>query len=182
VEESVALFVDPVMQPAEYQELLLSLLGNDDPAVVQSATPGTIRELIAEAGEDLRARPEPGEWSVFECVGHIADAEIVYAGRYRWILAHDRPELPGYDQDGWVDQLHGGGQDSVEELLSYFEPLRAANIALWSRTPADRRGRVGMHRERGPESFELSFKLIAGHDRFHLDQAGRALAQVRAGR
>jgi hypothetical protein len=36
-----------------------------------------------------------------------------------------------------------------------------------------------MHRERGPESYELTFVLIAGHDRFHLAQAGRALALVR---
>jgi hypothetical protein len=36
-----------------------------------------------------------------------------------------------------------------------------------------------MHEERGPESFELTFRLAAGHDRFHLAQAERALAAVR---
>ena len=35
-----------------------------------------------------------------------------------------------------------------------------------------------MHAERGPESFDLSFRLIAGHDRFHVAQAGRALNAV----
>lgn len=42
---------------------------------------------------------------MFECFGHIVDAEIVYSGRYRWILAHDKPDVPGYDQDLWVDTL-----------------------------------------------------------------------------
>jgi hypothetical protein len=61
-----------------------------------------------------------------------------------------------------------------------FEPLRAANLALWDRTPEEQRDRIGMHAERGPESYELTFRLIAGHDRFHLAQAERALDAVRS--
>jgi hypothetical protein len=58
-----------------------------------------------------------------------------------------------------------------------FETLRRANLALWARaTPSDR-ARVGLHAERGPETLDLSFRLIAGHDRFHLDQARRGLAR-----
>lgn len=174
-------FIDPVAQAAEYQQLLLGLLGTDDPADVQSRTPAEVRRLIAQAGDSLRVRPEPKEWSVLECVAHIVDAEIVYSGRYRWILAHETPDLPGYDQDLWVDTLHAAGQDGAEDLFAIFEPLRAANLALWRRTPVEHRARYGMHRERGPESYELSFKIISGHDRFHLDQARRTLEQVRAG-
>jgi len=169
---------DPVDEPKAYQELLIGLVGADDPADVQGATPGLIRQLVAEAGSDVRKRPEPTEWSVLECVAHVVDAEIVYAGRYRWILAHDQPELIGYDQDLWVDRLHHPPEDAGD-LLAVFEPLRRANLALWGRTPTDLRERVGLHRERGPESFGLSFTLIAGHDRFHLAQARRALEQVR---
>ncbi len=175
------LYVDPVAQAAEYQQLLLGLLGTDDPAEVQSGTLAETRRLFTAAGPELRMRPQPREWSVFECVAHIVDAEIVYSGRYRWILAHDQPELPGYDQDLWVDALHADGQTTPDDLFSIFEPLRAANLALWRRTPVEQRVRYGMHRERGPESYELSFKIIAGHDRFHLDQARRTLEQVRAG-
>jgi len=170
----VTSYIDPVAQPNAYQQLLLTLLGNDDPADVQAATPGAIRELLAEARERLRARPEPKEWSVYECVAHIADAELVVGGRYRWILAHDQPELLPYDQDLWVDRLHPGDEDP-DELLSVFEPLRAANLELWRRTPVEDRARFGLHRERGPESYELTFRLLAGHDRFHLEQARRAL-------
>ena len=38
-----------------------------------------------------------------------------------------------------------------------------------------------LHAERGPETLELSFRLIAGHDRFHLAQAHRALDAVTKG-
>ena len=171
---------DPVDEPKAYQELLIGLVGEDDPAQLQAATPRLIRQLIAEAGDDLRMRPEPAEWSVLECVAHIVDAEMVVAGRYRWILAHDRPELIGYDQDLWIDRLHQPVEEP-EDLLAVFEPLRRANLVLWARTPEADRGRVGLHRERGPESYGLTFMLIAGHDRFHLAQAHRALDQVRTG-
>lgn len=170
---------DPIDEPKAYQDLLVGLVGDDDPAVVQGATPGQIRALLDEAGADARTRPEPAEWSVLECVAHIADAEIVYAGRYRWILAHDQPELIGYDQDLWVNRLHQPVEEPAQ-LLALFEPLRQANLDLWARTPIADRARVGLHRERGPENFALSFTLIAGHDRLHLAQARRALELVRA--
>jgi hypothetical protein len=170
---------DPVASPKAYQDHLLGLVGDDDPAEVQARTPELIRTLIEDAGRDLRTRPAPDEWSVLQCIAHIVDGEYVVSGRLRWILAHDEPELLGYDQDLWVDRLHRD-LEGPEELLAVFEPLRAANLALWARTPDADRDRVGIHRERGPESFRLTFTLMAGHDRFHLAQAHRALAAIRA--
>jgi hypothetical protein len=169
---------DPVSEPKAYQDLLISMVGTDDPAEVQSATPQRIRDLVAGAGPDLGRRPEPGEWSPLECIAHLMDAEVVAAGRYRWILAHDRPDLMGYDQDLWVDRLHQP-PEGPEELLAVFEPLRRANLALWRRTSEADRERIGMHTERGAESYRLTFTLFAGHDRFHLDQARRALASLK---
>jgi hypothetical protein len=161
-----------------YQAHLLGLLGADDPAAVQAATPAAVRALVAEAGPDLRQRPAAGEWSVLGCLAHLVDGEVVSAARYRWILAEERPDLIGYDQDRWVDRLHDEREDP-EALLALFEALRRANLELWARTPEADRERVGLHRERGPESFRLLFSLMAGHDRFHLDQARHALATAR---
>jgi hypothetical protein len=169
---------DPVLDAAGYQQFLLGLLGDDDPASVQASTPKTLRRLVEEAGPDLTVHPEPGEWSVIECLGHIVDAEIVASGRYRWVLAHDEPTLIGYDQDLWVQRLHQ--DDDLEQLLDLFDALRLANVTLWARTPKELRQRVGIHQERGPESYDLAFRMIAGHDRFHVAQAERALAAVRA--
>jgi hypothetical protein len=169
---------DPISDPGAYQRLLLGLVGHDDPAAVQAGTPATLRDLVAKSGSDLRIRPVPDEWSVVELAGHICDAEVVSSGRYRWILAHDVPSLPGYDQDRWVNRLRHR-DDDVAGLLGLFEALRVANLELWRRTPPDERARFGVHAERGQESFELTFRLIAGHDRFHLTQLRQTLAQLR---
>jgi hypothetical protein len=168
---------DPVAEPDAYRRSLLTLLGDDDPAVVQASTPAAVRALVAEAGDLLRIAPAPGEWSVIECVGHMVDGEVVTAGRYRWIIAEDTPDLPGYDQALWVPALHHVEADP-EVLLGQFEGMRAANLDLWARLPVKDRARFGIHRERGPESYELLFRLLAGHDRNHLQQAREALAAV----
>jgi len=168
---------DPIREAAAYQQSLLDALGDDDPAVAQAATPAAIRALVDDAGPDLRTRPEPGEWSVLGCLAHIADAELVMAGRYRWVVAHDEPEIIGYDQALWVARLHDG--DDPEAMLALFEALRAANLDLWARTSPAEHARIGRHRERGEESFDLMFRMIGGHDRVHLAQVRRALAAVR---
>jgi len=170
---------DPVEEPKAYQEHLLGLLGDDDPAEVQTGTPAAWRALVEEAADRLRERPQPDEWSVLECLGHAADAEIVYSGRYRWIVAHDEPPLIGYDQALWVQRLRHR-DDDPERLLALLTTLREANLDFWNRSTPQERERVGLHSERGPESLDLSFRLIAGHDRFHLAQARRALDAVKA--
>jgi hypothetical protein len=171
---------DPVREAAAYQQMLLAALGDDDPAEAQAQAPANIRAMLAEAGSHLRVRPEPREWSPLLCLAHMADAELVMAGRYRWVLAHDRPELIPYDQDLWVDNLHTDNDDA-DVLLGQFEQLRASNLALWRGSSGADRARVGMHRERGPESFELMFRMLGGHDRIHLAQAYRAIEAVRSG-
>jgi DinB superfamily len=169
---------DPVTQGAAYQRQLLDLLGNDDPASVQESTAGRIESMVGEAGPDLRRWPAAGEWSVLELVGHLVDAEMVMSARYRWAVSQDHPPLLGYDQDLWVERLRHN-DDDPSELLSVFAVLRAANLRLWRRSSAQDRARVAIHAERGPESFDLMFRMLAGHDRFHLNQMQATLRQLR---
>lgn len=116
---------------------------------------------------------------MLELLGHLADAELVASTRYRWALSHDRPALPGYDQDRWVERLRHN-QDDPEELLGLFTTLRKANLVLWKKLSPAERERVAIHAERGPESVDLMFRMLAGHDRFHLNQMQSALRQLGA--
>jgi hypothetical protein len=180
VQHALDQHVDPVAQAGEYQEMLLGLVSARDPAEIQTEQPRQLAEVIDRSGGDLRRRPSPGEWSVLECAGHMLDAEVVVSARYRWIIAHDQPTLIGYDQDLWVDRLAHQDDDPAETLV-LFGALRRANLEMWARVPEDQRARVGVHAERGPESYDLSFRLIAGHGIFHLAQAERAIQAIRSG-
>jgi uncharacterized damage-inducible protein DinB len=144
------------------------------------ATEPLLRSVLNDAASDLRRRPAAAEWSVLELLGHLVDAETVMSGRFRWTVSQDEPPLLGYDQDLWVARLrHNDGQP--DELLAVFSALRGANLQLWRRSSADDRQRVAMHAGRGPESYELMFRMLAGHDRFHLEQMRDTLRQLRAG-
>jgi hypothetical protein len=171
---------DPVTEVEAYRAQILGWLGDDDPAAVQAATTARMRATVREAGDRLRDRPLPGEWSVIECLGHLLDSEMVVSARVRWIIAEDRPELVGYEQAQWVEALRHRDDDPAA-LVALFAALRVANLQLWAASPEAVRERVGVHRERGVESYDLLYRMIGGHDRLHLDQAERALAAVRAG-
>lgn len=170
-----------VLTPEEveaYHRSTLEALGEDDPASVQEVEPEHWRRLIDQAGAHFRTVPAEGEWSVLECLGHLVDSELVTSARYRWILAENEPPLVGFDQNLWVRAFDHQHSDPVA-LLALFSELRRANVALWRRTPPANRARVGIHAERGPESYELLFRMQAGHGRIHRAQAERALAIAR---
>lgn len=169
--------VDPVTDPGEYQALIAGLVGDRDPAEVQAELIGELRSVVREAGPHLRTRPAPHEWSILELLGHLVDAEVVSTARYRWILAQDEPQLIGYDQDRWVERMNHQEADP-DDLLSLLGPLRSSNLDLWSRSSEAERARVGIHAERGPESLDLMFRLIAGHGLYHLAQMRRTLRQI----
>jgi len=172
---------DPVNQGTAYQQALLSLLGKDDPAVVQAETLAALRTVLQEAAQEKRTKPADKEWSVLELLGHIADAEMVISNRYRWALSQDGTTVGGYDQDRWVEHLRHNDKEP-EDLLETFTALRAANLKLWRRSSPEDRARHVMHSERGKESYDLMFRMIAGHDRFHLNQMRETLRQVRSSR
>ncbi len=169
--------LDPVASGKEYRETLLQLLGDQDPVDVIQRVPDEVEELVRETGDQLRTRPAPGEWSVIELLGHLVDAELMVAGRLRWILSHDEPPLMAYDQDLWVERLNHQ-DDDPDELLALWRALIRSHVRLWDRTSESDRERVGMHSERGPESFDVTFRMLAGHGLLHLAQLRRTLADV----
>jgi hypothetical protein len=136
-------------------------------------TPSAVTQAITGLTRDqLRMREAPGKWSVVQVLQHLADSDLVWGWRLRMILAHDRPQIAGYDQDLWADRLNYADADP-DEAKSLFTLLRRANLKLIDRaTPADLT-RIGVHSERGEESIEYHLGLYAGHDLLHLRQIER---------
>ncbi len=132
--------------------------------------PARLRRLVRGLTErQLATRPAPGKWSIREIVAHLADNEVVLGGRYRFIAAMDRPPLPGFDQDAFVANL-GVDRATTADLLDDFARMRAINLGLLARVGRAAWDRVGLHAERGEESFGTLVTTYAGHDRHHLSQ------------
>ena len=169
---------DPPSERARYAGAILDLLGDKEPLTVLRHTPSAVAEAIdGVTSTQLRTPEGRNKWSIVQVLQHLADSDLVWGWRVRLILAHDRPQITGYDQDLWAERLHYADAEPSEALAT-LDILRRENLRLIERaTPAELK-RVGVHAERGEESIEYLVRLYAGHDLLHLRQIDRIRAVV----
>ncbi len=130
--------------------------------------------LTGAAGAELDWTPAPGKWSIRQILAHLADSEIVGAGRFRRTIAEDSPTLMGYDQEAWARNL-GYEQRRVSESLKSFRRLRAENHELLKSLPESAFGRAATHSERGP----LTLRQLLESDAAHVETHARQLQAIR---
>ena len=167
-----------VEQARAYVAGILAALGSRDPFEVLRGTPAALRQSVAGLSAQQLSMPEAaGKWSVQQVVQHLADTELVGGFRFRMVLAHDGPMLPGYDQDLWADRLRYQDAD-IDTGLGDFTTLRASNLRLLERATEADLQRVMRHAERGEESLGTMIRLYAGHDLIHMRQIARIRAAI----
>jgi uncharacterized damage-inducible protein DinB len=174
---SNSVFTNPASRSAEqakaYVSAVLELLGAQDPIEVLLETISALEQIRDGLSPEQIGQPEaPGKWSIRQVLQHLADSELVWGYRFRMVLAHDRPQLTGYDQDLWAERL-GYDEADPDRALMDFAVLRRANLRLLARASSEDLKRVGVHAERGEESIEHLIRLNAGHDILHLNQLTR---------
>jgi hypothetical protein len=139
-----------------------------------AATATTIVAELAALGPDAGWRPEPGEWSANECVGHLIEAERRgFAGRIRRILAADRPDIPADLEDWDPPAVATARRDHLRpssELAAEFGALRVDGVALVRSLEADDLGRIGIHPDVGPLRVDELLGEWVHHDRNHIRQ------------
>src|SRR5439155_206267 len=178
----MSVFTNPATAAGEhssaYISAVLELLVDRDPTAVLREMPLALpRSIEGLSPQDLRQSERPGKWSIGQILQHVANSEVVWAWRMRLILAQDRPQLTGYDQDLWAERLHYDKADPWD-ALELFAVLRRANLRLVERASPTELKRVGVHVERGEESLEHLRRLYAGHDLLHLRQIERVRRAV----
>ena len=109
----------------------------------------------------------PGEWTLKEVVGHLADDERIFTYRALSIARGDSFELPGFDQNLYVAGA-GFEQRSLAGLLGEYRAVRQATLELFSGFPAEAWGRRGAVNGYTASVRGLAFH-IAGHELHHLD-------------
>lgn len=125
------------------------------------------------------AEAEPGEWTARQILIHLADSEIVGAGRFRQLLAEESPALYMYQQAAWAERLGYRGNADVAEALELGAALRRNTAELLRRlVTAESWARAGQHATRGELSLERLLTLYIGHVEGHLDQLRRIAAKV----
>jgi uncharacterized damage-inducible protein DinB len=160
----------------QYVNRILSFVGTDDPWAILASTPSRVRALVAgRPRSQLEFKPGPDRWSVVEILAHLADAEIVGAWRIRSVLASNGTALQPYDQDRWAATFRYASSDPSESL-EVFSAVRASTLSLLRRVDSSLHENHGIHGERGRETVTHIVRSYAGHDRNHLGQIEKLLA------
>jgi DinB superfamily len=126
--------------------------------------------LTGVFGEEEDFAPAPGKWSIRQIVAHLADAELVFAHRFRQVIAEENPTLVAFDQDAWarnLDYIRRKPKASLET----FRRVRAENHELIKDLPESAFARTGNHTERGAISLRSMVEGAANHAESHARQA-----------
>jgi hypothetical protein len=138
-------------------------------------------QLIVDALEDisaagLDAREAPGEWSPREVIHHLADSEMASALRLRRLVAEERPEIVGYDQDQYARELFY--DRPIEPSLQAFRYARESTAQILDRMSDAQWQRDGTHTESGHYTATGWLETYAAHAVEHADQIRRARATL----
>lgn len=106
-----------------------------------------------------------GKWSVKEVIGHLTDAERVFAYRMMRIARADATPLPGFDENAYTPAGEFDAR-TLDDLLEDFLAVRNATIRLVRGLPADSWTRRGTASDQ-PVSVRALAWIIAGHELHH---------------
>ena len=109
----------------------------------------------------------PGKWSVRELVGHVSDAERVFAYRALTFSRFDAVSLPGFDEVTWTPHGHFTGVP-LARLAGEFGLLRRANLEMLRRLD-DAQWQAGGKGDNQPITVRALAYVMAGHVRHHLN-------------
>ena len=152
---------------APYFEKYISLVPEGEIVVTLGkqieSTLSLIRGLSAVQG-DLRYAP--GKWSVKEVIGHLTDAERIFAYRALRFARRDTTPLPGFDENSFVDNA-GFGSRSLADLAEEFEHTRKSNLYLFKSLDNDSSLRLGSASDNKISVRAIAY-IIAGHESHHV--------------
>ena len=121
-----------------------------------------LRELPDNAAD--RAYAE-GKWTVKEVIGHVCDAERIFAYRLLRIARGDQTPLPGFDENVYTPAGQFG-ERTLASLLEEFAAVRAATITLVAGLPTNGWLEHGTASDSKVSARAIAY-ILAGHELHH---------------
>lgn len=115
--------------------------------------------------EKARFRYAPNKWSIKEIIGHLADAERIFAYRALRIARADTTPLPGFEQDDYIAAANFDRR-ALPELLAELDTVRHASLSLFRSMTDEELMRQGTASDKPFVVRAIPF-IIAGHEIHH---------------
>ena len=128
-----------------------------------------VADALAGATDvELDAHPAPGKWSAREIVHHLADSEMTAAIRLRLLIATERPQIVGFDQEEFARRLYY--DRPIEASVEAFKSARRTTAEILDRMTEAEWAREGTHSEHGRYTVERWLEIYAVHAHNHAEQ------------
>jgi len=151
---------------ALYYEKYVALVPSGDFLEILHDQRRELIDLLTPLSEEqAEFRYAPGKWSIKEVIGHVTDAERIFAYRLLRIARGDQTPLASFEQDGYIKT--GNFDDRrLSDLLQEFSAVRESTICLVRSLDNEAWLRRGVASQKEVSVLALAF-IIAGHDRHH---------------
>jgi uncharacterized damage-inducible protein DinB len=151
---------------SEYYDKYVSLItGTDILGILEAQRLQTLQLFAGRSERDGKFRYAVDKWTVKEVLGHMTDAERIFAYRALRIGRGDSTPLPGFEQDDYVRNANFS-QRTLAELVEEFAAVRTASILFFrSLREADwlRRGIAS----KNEVTVRALAYIVAGHELYH---------------
>ncbi len=162
---SALLRPDP-SEHAEYYARYVAQVPDGDIVEILRDQLGETLSLLQSVPEERETyRYAEGKWSLREVVGHIVDAERVFAYRALHMVREPGVQLPAMDQDAWV-AAGRADERTLEDLCAEWASVRRMNVHFFATLNEAEGARTGI--ASGNRFTVRSFPwIIAGHELWH---------------
>ena len=145
---------------------------------VEAVPEGDIVALLRSGGQELLEAigriPEdrggfrygPQKWSIREVLGHLIDAERIFAYRALRVGRGDHTPLASFDENEYV-KTAGSDARTIADLVREFGAVREATVLLFESLPEEAWGQRGVASGKDVSLRALAY-ITAGHARHHL--------------
>jgi len=101
------------------------------------------------------------KWSIKELLGHLIDTERMFLYRALCICRNDKTDLPGFDQNSYVQNANFDDQ-LLKNLLEQFEITRTGLLKLYKSLPPVKWSTTGTANGKKLSVGAIAF-IMAGH-------------------
>ena len=145
---------------------------------IERVPDGDIVTALRQGGEALTSalaaipdargdhRYAEGKWTVRTVIGHLIDAERIFAYRALRIARGDSTPLPGFEENDYASAA-GSDARSIAGLSSEMHAVRASTVRLFESFPEEAWARSGTVNN-APVTMRALAWITAGHAMHHL--------------
>jgi uncharacterized damage-inducible protein DinB len=153
-----------------YGTYVKAVVGEDALAALVSQRETTARFLATIPESRGGHRYAPGKWSVREVIGHVADAERIFAYRMLRIARGDETPLASFDENTYVPEGRFERR-SLTDVAAELVAVRDATLALARSLDDTALTRAGTASGKRISARALAW-IIAGHEAHHVRVLG----------